>query len=110
MIFERSFIYLQTINSVIIIDSFTGQKETEITSTYNLVPTLNCQKKANQFNLTTNSHKYKFYIASGQTNQITVESSEIYNQLVEHTSLTNKFHYETGKEVQVTVISPLKDV
>ncbi len=52
MIFERSFIYLQTINSVIIIDSFTGQKETEITSTYNLVPTLNCQKKSKpiQFN------------------------------------------------------------
>ena len=54
MIFKRSFIYLKAINSVIIIDSFIGQKETEITSTYNLAPTLNCQK-ADQFNLTTNS-------------------------------------------------------
>ncbi|RXW04393.1 hypothetical protein CYQ13_15825, partial [Enterococcus faecalis] len=34
-----------------IIDSFIGQKETEITSTYNLAPTLNCQKSRSiQFN------------------------------------------------------------
>ena len=51
MIFKRSFIYLKAINSVIIIDSFIGQKETEITSTYNLAPTLNCQKSRSiQFN------------------------------------------------------------
>ena len=110
MIFERSFIYLKAINSVIIIDSFMGQKETEITSTYNLAPTLNCKKKAGQFNLTTNSRKYKFFIVSGQTDQTTVESSEIYNQLIEHTRLTNKFHYKTGKEIQATVISPLEDI
>ena len=82
MIFKRSFIYLKAINSVIIIDSFIGQKETEITSTYNLAPTLNCQK-ADQFNLTTNSQKYKLLIVSGQTDQTTVERSEIYNQLIE---------------------------
>ena len=77
MIFKRSFIYLKAINSVIIIDSFIGQKETEITSTYNLAPTLNCQK-ADQFNLTSDQTT-----VSGQTDQTTVERSEIYNQLIE---------------------------
>lgn len=82
MIFKRSFIYLKAINSVIIIDSFIGQKETEITSTYNLAPTLNCQKSRSiQFNY--KFTKYKLLIVSGQTDQTTVERSEIYNQLIE---------------------------
>ncbi|NRE26649.1 heparinase [Enterococcus faecalis] len=110
MIFERSFIYLKSINSVVIIDSFAGQKETEITSTYNLAPSINCQKEAHRFALTTNKHKYTLLFAGGQTQQSVAKGSEIYNQLNEHPRLSNKFCYKTGKEIQATVISPLEDI
>lgn len=109
-LFERSFIYLKSINTVVIIDSFLGQAETEITTTYNLSPRINCKKEVDLFKLTVNTHKYTLIFASGKTDQEIVKGSEIYNQLSNHSRLSNRLFYKTGDEIQATLISSLNDI
>lgn len=104
-IFERRFLYLKEINSLIILDNFSGQENTEITSSYNLSPKVTSQKINNQFHLKMNAKQYKIHFTEGQTMQGIAESSEIYNQRTTHQRIENKIQCQKTATTWVTVIS-----
>lgn len=105
-IFERRFLYLEKINSLIILDNFSGQKNTEVTSSYNLSSTVTSQKMDNQVHIKIKENQYKIHFSEGQTMQETAESSEIYNQLTTHQRIENKVQCQETAHTWVTVISP----
>nr|WP_277988615.1 alginate lyase family protein [Enterococcus sp. MSG2901] len=106
MIFERRFLYLKKINSLIILDNFSGPENTEVTSSYNLSSKVTSQKMANQVHIKIKENQYKIHFSEGQAMQETAKSSEMYNQLTTHQRIENKVQCKETAHTWVTVISP----
>lgn len=103
-IFERSFLYIEAIETFVIVDSMVANQRSKLTSTYNLSQEIVCEQKDEHLLLKGKKEQFSIIFPEGKMLQETSYYSKIYNQMMEHQRL---IHHSLIKNncLQMTVIS-----